>query len=450
MQQIRVAVIDDEPTVCKTLKRALEKEGYEVETFLKGSPALEQMKKYPFHLVITDLRLPDLDGIKVLAEIKGRYPDASVIVITGYGSIDSAVEAMKEGAYHYVTKPIKLDEIRVLAKGAVERIRLAEENLRLRQELEGKYRFQGMIGNSPVMLNVFTTIKKVAAIDCNVLIQGNSGTGKELVARAIHFNSPRKNNPFVSFNCGAFTEELIANELFGHEKGAFTGATTTKMGLLETANKGTVFLDEIGEMPPSMQVKLLRAIEEKTILRVGGSKPINLDIRIIAATNRDIKEEVTEGHFREDLFHRLNVVAITLPKLADRRDDIPLLADFFIKRYNSIYHKDVKGMTSDALDSLLQYSFPGNVRELENIIERAVALSDKALIGPKDLPLDLQKLDVKDYDKENLVNLEEIEKEYIKRVLAETNYNKAMATKILGLPRTTLWRKMKKYGLISE
>jgi len=447
---LQVAIIDDEALVCKNLQKALRKEGYVVECFPAAQPFFERMAQKPFDLVFTDLRLPDRDGMQILARIKEQHADSEVIVITGYGSIDSAIEAIRQGAYHYATKPLKLEEIRLLARGALEKIQLRRENQSLRKALESREVRGGLIGNSPLMQDVFAMIQKIAAVDCNVLIQGESGTGKELVARAIHGLSPRKPYPFVSFNCGGFTEELISNELFGHEKGAFTGAVATKIGLFETAAAGTVFLDEIGEMPISMQVKLLHVIQEKRILRVGGTRPIDLDIRIIAASNRDIKQAVAAGSFREDLFYRLNVLTLHLPRLADRRGDLPLLVAHFIEKYSRAFGKKVRRIDSQAMDILLNYSFPGNVRELENIVERAVALTEDDAIRTKDLPPDLQQLEFRNIEGESLRSLDEIEREHIVRVLARTGHNKGLAAKILDLPRTTLWRKMKKYGLLQE
>jgi transcriptional regulator with PAS, ATPase and Fis domain len=293
-------------------------------------------------------------------------------------------------------------------------------------------------------------IKKVAVVNCNILLQGESGTGKELVAKSIHRLSPRKNRPFISFNCGGFTEELICNELFGHEKGAFTGASVTKIGLIESADGGTLFLDEIGEMPLSMQVKVLHVIQEKQILRLGGTKPVNLDIRLIAASNKDIKKAATEGSFREDLFYRLNVVTLRLPRLCDRKDDIPMLVSHFIEKYSRPFEKKIKGISSDALEILMHYNFPGNVRELENIIQRSVALAESQVIRIGDLPQDLQKLEFNTFEGEGLLALEEVEKHHIAKVLNKTGYNKNLSSKILNLPRTTLWRKMKKYGLLDK
>jgi DNA-binding NtrC family response regulator len=448
--RLRIAVIDDEITVCRRLKPALEKDGYSVESFQKTRPFWRRMIQDPFHIIFLDLKLPDVNGMDVLAQIKKRYDNVEVIIITGYGSIDSAISAIKKGAYHYVTKPFKLDEIRLLARSAKEKIGLREENRRLRETVNGQEVMKGFIGTSSAMQEIFAMIKKVAIVNCNVLLQGESGTGKELVARSIHRLSPRKNRPFISFNCGGFTEELICNELFGHEKGAFTGASVTKIGLIESADGGTLFLDEIGEMPHSMQVKLLHVIQEKQILRVGSNTPVNLDIRLIAASNKDIKKAAAEGSFREDLFYRLNVVSLRLPRLCERKDDIPMLVSYFMEKYSRPFEKKIRGMSSDALEILMHYNFPGNVRELENIIQRSVALAESDVICINDLPRDLQKLEFNSFEGEGLQALEEVEKYHIAKVLDKTGYNKNLSSKILNLPRTTLWRKMKKYGLLNK
>lgn len=444
----RVAIIDDESIVCRRLKKALDSDGYEVECFEAGMPFLTRMLQNPFPLVILDLKLPDIDGMEILSRLKSNYETVEVIVITGHATIDFAIQAIKKGAYHFVSKPFKIEEMKSLVRGAEEKINLVLENKRLRQALGQDEFAKGFIGSSPQMRELFTMIKKVAVVDCNVLLQGESGTGKELVARSIHRLSPRKNRPFVSFNCGGFTEELISNELFGHERGAFTGATLTKIGLLESAAGGTVFLDEIGEMPPSMQVKLLRVIQEKRILRVGGTKPIDLDIRIVAASNKDLQAACHEGQFRKDLYYRLNVVSLNLPRLSERKEDIPLLVSFFIEKYNRLFGKSTRRISPEAMSILKRYAFPGNVRELENIIQRAVALADRELIGVEDLPADLQKLDIDTLEGEGLLTLEEMEKQYIAMVLTKAGHNKAIASKILDLPRTTLWRKLKRYGLL--
>ena len=448
--RLRIAVIDDEITVCRRLKPALEKDGYAVGSFQKAGPFWRRMVQDPFNIIFLDLKLPDVNGMDVLARIKKRYDNVEVIIITGYGSIDSAISAIKKGAYHYVTKPFKLDEIRLLARSAKEKIGLREENRRLRETVNGQEVLKGFIGTSPAMQEIFAMIKKVAIVNCNVLLQGESGTGKELVARSIHRLSPRKNRPFISFNCGGFTEELICNELFGHEKGAFTGAAVTKIGLIESADGGTLFLDEIGEMPPSMQVKLLHVIQEKQILRVGGNTPVNLDIRLIAASNKDIKKATAEGSFREDLFYRLNVITLRLPRLYERKDDISMLISYFIEKYSRPFEKKIRGISPHALEILMHYNFPGNVRELENIIQRSVALAESDVIRINDLPPDLQKLEFNTLEGEGLLALEEMEKLHIAKVLDKTDYNKNLSSKILNLPRTTLWRKMKKYGLLNK
>lgn len=444
---MRIAIVDDEITVCRRLSHALAKEGYEVEAFTSGQAFLDGMSRSPFDVVFTDLRLPDFDGMEILSRTRALRAETEVIVITGFGSIDSAIQAIKEGAYYYTTKPLRLNEIRALAKGAIEKIMMREENVRLREALKGEENLSAIVGNSPPIQTLFSMIQKVAPVDCNVLLQGASGTGKALVARAIHRLSPRKSRPFVSFNCGGFTEELISSELFGYEKGSFTGATVSKVGLLESGSGGTVFLDEVGEMPFSMQVKLLHVLQEKSILRVGGIRPIDLDLRIIAATNRDLKYEVASGNFREDLFFRLNVVTIQLPQLNERKEDIPLLVKHFIKKYSLAFHKPVVDIQSQALQLLINYSYPGNVRELENIIERAVALTDSDHIRVVDLPEDLQQLELDIIQGEGLLSLEEIEKRHIARVLEKTGYNKSLTAQILDIPRTTLWRKMKEYKL---
>ena len=448
--KFRIAIVDDELIVCQRLKKVLESEGYKTETFQNGQMFLQRMDTYAFNLVFLDLRLPDINGMEILSRLIERHGDTEVIIITGHGSIDSAIEAIKKGAYHYVTKPFKLEEIKVLAARATEKIALREENRQLRETVTGEEILDGFIGSGEAMQEIFAMIKKVAIVDCNVLLQGESGTGKELVAKSIHRLGPRKNSPFISFNCGGFTEELISNELFGHEKGAFTGATVTKIGLLESAAGGTVFLDEIGEMPLTMQVRLLRVIQEKRILRVGGTKPIDLDIRIISASNKDIKKACIEGTFREDLYYRLNVLTLHLPRLSERKEDLTLLISSFIKKYNRPFGKKIKHISSQAMEILMQYNFPGNVRELENIIQRAVALTEGDTIKVENLPPDLQNLDINMIDGDGLLTLEETEKQHIIRVLQKTGNNKILAGRILNLPRTTLWRKLKKYDLLNE
>jgi len=444
----RVAVVDDETAARKRLGEAFGRDGYEVETFGDAEAFLARQGQAPFDAVLLDLRLPGMDGLSALRRVKAMGGDTEVVLVTGFGGLEPAIEAIKLGAYHFVAKPVRLAEIRNLVKAACDKVALGRANRQLRQALREETGLESMIGASAAMRGVFELVRKIAPVNCNVLIQGASGTGKALVAKAIHKLSPRKNETFVSFNCGGFTEELIASELFGYEKGAFTGAAATRAGLLETAGGGTVFLDEIGEMPPSMQVKLLHVIQERRILRVGGTKPIDLDIRVIAATNRDLKKDVAEGLFREDLFYRLNVVNIHLPSLSERREDIPLLARHFIDKYSLLFHKSVREVAPQALQMLSTYAFPGNVRELENIIERGVALCDDDIFGPEDLPGEMNPaVDCPAQSDEPLVSLEELERRHIARVLQSTGRNKSLAAQILDVPRTTLWRKLKQFHL---
>jgi DNA-binding NtrC family response regulator len=442
---MRVAVVDDEEIVRKRLKGVLKKEGYAVETYLSGDDFLREFETSGIDLVFLDMVLPGIDGTEVLRRVKAKSPGTEVIVITGHASIDAAIEAIKLGAFHYLSKPLKLDEIRHLAQKALEHKRLVEENRRLKVRIEVRDGWGEMLGISPTMKEVFQVIQKVAPLDCSVLIQGESGTGKELVARSIHRQSPRQDRPFVAFNCAGFTEELIASELFGYERGAFTGATATKIGLLETAHRGTVFMDEIADMPLSMQGKLLRVIQERRIFRVGGNRPIQLDLRLIAATNKELRRAVKDGRFREDLYFRLNVVEITLPSLMQRKEDIPLLIQYFLSHYSHKFSKQILGIDEKARGVLLGYSYPGNVRELQNIVERAVALAEGNTLTLNDLPLDLREYTGTGGSAWN--SLEDREREYIRKVLQFTRHNIGETARILELPRTTLWRKMKKYDL---
>lgn len=439
-----VAVVDDEIIVQKRLRGVLEKEGYTVDTFSTGEEFLKQLDSVQYDLVFLDVLLPGIGGMEILEHVKLKQPGCEVIIITGYASIDHAVEAIKKGAFHYVSKPFRLEEIVNLARRVFEQQSLRWENRELRSRVESLDGWGEIIGMSPPMKEVFRLIRKVAPLDCNVLIQGESGTGKELVARLIHKESPRRDRPFMAFNCGGFAEELIASELFGYERGAFTGAVATKIGILETANRGTVFMDEIGDMPLSMQGKLLRVIQEKTIMRVGGSRSIQLDVRFIAATNKDLKKAVTDGEFREDLYFRLNVVQINLPPLRERKEDIPLLIQHFVTKFGYKFGKKINSISPEARNVLLHYSYPGNVRELSNIVERSVALAESDVITLQDLPPDLQEYGIS-ADRQ-LSSLEDVEKAHIRKVLSFTNYKLTKAAQILGLSRTTLWRKLKRYG----
>jgi DNA-binding NtrC family response regulator len=438
-----IIVIDDDPIALKNLRRILESEGYGVSTFSDPVRALRKMEQKAYDLVLTDLKMPGLDGLEVLEKVKSRFPFTEIIVITGYASLEGAVEATKKGAYHYLPKPFTPEQIR-------KTVAVALEEKRIREEAEKSINNgRVLIGKSAKTREIEHLIEKVAPLDCNVLITGDSGTGKELVARAIHIRSKRAGCPFVAFNCGGFSEELIANELFGHEREAFTGASTRKLGIIETADGGTLFLDEVGEMPISMQVKLLRVLQERELIRVGGTSPIPLDIRVIAATARDLKASVAEGIIRQDLFFRLNVVNIVLPKLSERREDIPLLAYHFLAKYQRRTGKNIKAISPEALSILTNYLYPGNVRELENIIERALALCDGRSIRVRDLPEDLRNVELQIFERPGnpTMTLEELERDYITHVLRLTRGAKGEAARILGIDRASLWRRMKKYNI---
>jgi two-component system response regulator AtoC len=442
---IRIAIIDDEKISGLRLQEHLTEMGYPVDLFFNGESFLGSYRHAPHDLVVTDLKLPGVDGLEILRQVKARRLETEVVVITGYASIDSAIEATRAGAFHYLTKPIWLDEFENLIGRAIEKIQLHQEATDLRALIMRGAGREGMIGTSPEMVRLYRLIEKVAPLECPVIIYGESGTGKELVARAIHRLSLRRKAPIVSFNCGGFSPELIANELFGHEKGAFTGAFSAKLGLLETANHGTVLLDEIAEMPPDMQVKLLRVLQEGQIYRVGANRPVNLDIRILADSNRDLEEAVKSGEFREDLYFRLNVVTLSLPRLRDREGDLWLLADHFLHKLCETYRKQIKGFSTQARDLLGRYDYPGNVRELENIVAHAVALAEGDEIQPKDLPPYLagrQQAPVCSWK-----SLEQLEQEHITRVLEAVRGRRDQAAAILGITRSTLWRKMKKFGL---
>jgi DNA-binding NtrC family response regulator len=416
----RIAVVDDEEIVCREIARGLSREPYTVETFTDAEAALGRLEQVGFELVLCDLRMPRMDGMALLQAVRGLGTETEVIIITAHSSIDSAIEAIRAGAFHYLTKPVKQAELRLLIRRALDRVTLVREREALREELAASTRPGGMIGGSRPMLDVFRMIDKVAPLDCNVLIQGESGTGKEMVARALHRGGPRREGPFVSFNCGGFTEELITNELFGHERGAFTGATTTKKGLLEAAHGGSILLDEVEEMPMSMQVKLLRFIEERSLMRVGGVTPIPVDVRLIAAGNQDLTEMVRQGRLREDLYYRLKVVVVELPPLRERSGDLPLLIDHQVRKYNRAFGKERTGITPEALRLLSRYAFPGNVRELENAVARAVALSEDDLIGVDDLPPEILIAVGEGGPGRRWPTLDEHEAGYIREVLRHT------------------------------
>ena len=449
---IKLLIVDDERIALRNLEHVMKKEGYNVTSTQSGMNALKLLDEHQFDVVLTDLRMEKIDGMQILEKSRERHPDSEVIMITGFATLDSAVDAMRHGAFHYISKPFKLEEVRKVVKEAISKVVLKKENQHLREQLE---HYQGkvkIITQDPTMERLLETARQIGPTDCNVLISGESGTGKELFARYTHYNSKRAEGPFFAINCGAFTEELLSNELFGHEKGSFTGALAMKKGLFEMASGGTLFLDEITEMPSSMQVKLLRVIQEKEMLRVGGTEAVKVDVRFVAATNRNIQDAIKENSFRQDLYFRLNVVSLHIPPLSERKDDLPLLSYFFLKKYAVIMQKDVTEVSPEVTGLLMNYDFPGNVRELENIIERGVALATGATIELAHLPEDLRELSIKTFRRKEgkIPSLEDQEMAYIQWVLNEVGGNKTLAAQTLGIDRVSLWRKLKKYGLETE
>jgi DNA-binding NtrC family response regulator len=444
----RLLIVDDEKVALRNLEHALTKEGYQVTATQSGGQALNLLDSQPFDVVLTDLKMEKVDGMQVLRRCKAKHPDIEVIMITGFATLESAVEAMKEGAFHYVAKPFRLDEVRKTVADALEKIRLKQENQALRDQLSA---FQGktrIITRDGAMQKLLDMARQIAPTGCNVLISGESGTGKELFARYLHEHGGRPDGPFMAVNCGAFNEELLANELFGSEKGAFTGAPG-KTGLIVAADGGTLFLDEITEMPPAMQVKLLRVIQEREVLPLGSTKSIKVDVRFVAASNRDMKTWVAEGRFRQDLWFRLNVVNLHIPPLSQRSDDIPLLAQHFLARSAPLMGKAINGFSDEAMDLLKAYDFPGNVRELENIVERAVALCQGDHLSAAHLPDDLRDLSIRAFRRRDgqVPTLDEQERDYILWVLEEAHGNQTLAAQMLGIDRVSLWRKLKRYNV---
>ncbi len=441
---IRILVIDDEEPIRRILKKELSRKGFYTEA-CDGKEGLELLQKDSFDVILLDLVMPGLDGIEFLKRLKNDPYSPSIIVLTGKATVENAVLAMKHGAFDFVTKPYKLDELIILIEKAYEYRSLKIKSEALHQELL-KGRVRDFVFRSKRMSEIYQLIMKISTIDSPVLIEGETGTGKEIVARLIWQNSLRRDAPFLALNCANLTENLMEAELFGYEKGAFTNAYKTKYGIVEVASKGTLFLDEIGEMPQGLQAKLLRFLDSGEFRRVGGNKTLYADVRIIAATNRNIQELIAKNEFREDLYYRLNVINIRIPPLRERREDIPLLAEYFLKRYSTKFSKTIKGFSDEAMEILNSYHWPGNVRELENIIERAVILSDTGLIRPEDISI------TQAYQKESgsLNSLDEIERSHILKVLAETGWNQSKASQILGIDRKTLYLKLKKYAIKSQ
>ena len=440
-----VLLIEDEKIMRVTLEDALRAAGYEVLSFSTGTAGLNAINNASCDVVITDVRLPDMDGFDIVREIT-RRGGIQVVVMTAYGTIKHAVEAMKLGAFDYITKPFALDAFLLLIERALELKRLKEENIRLRKDLNTYYRAPNIIGESVVMKRVFSLIEKVSASASTVLILGESGTGKELIATTIHYQSDRKNKSLIKVNCSTLPEGLIESELFGHEKGAFTGAIRRKPGRFELADGGTIFLDEIGDLPPSTQAKILRVLQERQFERIGGTTTMTVDVRVIAATNKNLEEEVKAGRFREDLFYRLNVIPIVLPPLRERKEDLPSLIEFFMDKYRKNLSKDVS-LSKDVVDALLKYDYPGNIRELENTIERCVTLATTERIGKEELPPAI----VMEQRATRSLLLSDVaadaEKNHIKSVLKTTRGRKTRAAEILGISRKTLWEKMNAYGI---
>jgi len=443
MKKVKILVVDDEAIVRESLGDWLKDVGYQVFTAENGHKALEVIEREKPGIMIADLVMPGMDGIELMKKAKAQQPKIEVIIITAYASIPTAITAMKEGAYDYIEKPFCPERAEFLVEKLAEHQELVEENLSLRQRLEDRYRFENIIAKSSKMQRLIELIKVVGKSNATVLITGESGTGKELVARAIHSQSHRRNKSFVAVSCAALPESLLESELFGHEKGSFTGAYAQKKGKFEFANGGTLFLDEVGEMSANIQVHLLRVLEEKEFTRVGGNEPIRVDVRVLSATNKDLRKTIEKQEFREDLYYRLNVVNIELPPLRERKEDVPLLAGHFLRKFAMENQKEITGFSPEAMELVLYYDWPGNVRELENAIERAVILAKDSIITIADLP---QENLSPTYSTVPRKNLKEVEKGHIWKILRETGENYSEAARILGISRMTLYNKAKEYG----
>jgi DNA-binding NtrC family response regulator len=464
MTRAKILVVDDEEIVLKSCRKILEGGGHQVFCALSGQEAFDLLEKEPLDIVITDMKMPGIDGMGVLERVKEKHPDILVIMITGYSTVQSAVQAMRLGAFDYIPKPFTPDEVLIVVEKALEKKSLIYENICLRKELEAKYGFDNIIGSSPKMQAVYKLIRKVAPTDSTVLIRGESGTGKELIARAIHFNSPRKQKPFVPVDCGVLASELLESELFGHVKGSFTGAIVTKPGLFEIADGGSIFLDEIGDTNPNFQSKLLRVIQEREFTPVGGIKPKKVDLRFVVATNKDLEKLVEEKQFREDLFYRLNVVSITIPPLREKKDDIPLLAYHFLRKYAKEMNKNIKSISVDAMNMLIAYSWPGNIRQLENVVERAIVMAEgdtittehlpfvvKAEITHPDTPIPKNSEELKGIKKQVRESaVESIEKSFLLDALTRNDWNITKSARDVGMQRSNFQALMRKYKIRIE
>lgn len=450
MDQLSILFVDDDQQILDVVSTYLGRHQYDVDTVDNGFDALEKIKLKDYAVVFTDLIMPDISGLDLLKNVKESNPSTEVIIITGYGTIESAIEALKCGGYDYLQKPINLERLKILIERIAEKRKLELENVLIKRRLKDRFNYDQLVGKSPKMQNIYEIIDRISTGSPTVLIQGESGTGKELVANVIHQNSVRRDRPFIPINCGAITEGLLESELFGHVKGAFTGAIKDSIGLFKAADGGTIFLDEIAEVPPSLQVKLLRALQERKIRPVGSTRESEVDVRVIAATNKNLEEAIKNKSFRQDLYYRLNVIWIQMPPLREIRDDIPHLAAHFVKKFSKDSPREVTRIAPEAMNLLIQYDWPGNVRQLENVIERAFALGSGDVIEVPDLPPEVRGSQQQTHHSPNSLNIADNEKNLILRALQQTNGNKAEAAKLLGINITTVYRKMEKYHMPSE
>jgi len=446
---MKLLFVDDDPVTCSVMQRHCDRSDIQCMTFQSGQEVIDEMNLNGADLVITDLRMPGMTGFELLTALREIDKDLPVLVMTGYSSVENAVEAMKLGATDFIKKPFDFNELKLIIERTQKSVKLKDENRLLKRQLRQERNRFGMIGDTPVMKTLFSTIEKVADVRCNVIIDGGSGTGKELVARALHDDSPNSDAPFVVIDCGALTETLLESELFGHEKGAFTGATMRKRGLMEQASGGTLFLDEISNISDAMQVKLMRAIENQRVTRVGSTEPISIDIRIIAASNRDLEAMVANGDFRHDFYHRLNVVNIHVPPLNDRREDIPSLVEHFLDEFSERYDRRIQGFDPVSMRHLYEFDWHGNVRELRNVVERCIILADGPLLSWPEAGhtqgISRPESDAMRFPDDDFVSLEKLEQEYIQHVLERAGGKKTRAAQILGIDKTTLWRKLRRY-----
>lgn len=452
MQKPRILLVDDDKNTANGLRKILLQDGYDASCAFTGNEALNLIETGHFNIIITDMKLPDISGLSIIEKAKKKDNDITVVMITAFSSVQNAIDAMKKGADDYLTKPVNIDELELILKRIWERQLLVLQNKELRQQLNDKYDFSGIIGNTPEMQDIFKTITEIAPTEASVLIYGETGTGKELIANAIHYNSDRKDKPLIALHCASLSEGVLESELFGHEKGAFTGAISQRRGRFELANGGSLFLDEIGEMNSHVQVKLLRVLETGRFERVGGERTLESDVRIIAATNKDMDKEIEEGRFREDLYYRLNVINLRLPPLRERKEDIGWLIDSFLRKYSAKNKKDIKGFTSQSVKMLNNYNWPGNVRELENTIERAVVMAKKEFIEPNNLPSNInvysRKTRMETFHIPLGATMKEIEKKIILETLQTTNGSKSKAAKILGISTRKIEYKIKEWSNI--